>query len=119
MTPEHKLQSEILVALSSYGCTPFRINVGSGRTVDGRYFSTGVKPGYPDISGFRWSDGKAFFIEVKTKTGRPRRAQIQFHRMLTSYRIIHGIARSVDDALKIIDYSLVGYGFKDYGGKKC
>lgn len=119
MKSEHQTQSEILVALSAHQCTPFRINVGTGRTKDGRYFSTGIKPGYFDISGFRWSDGKAFFIEVKTKTGRPRPAQIQFHKMLTSHSIIHGIARSVDDALKIIDYSLVGYGFKDYGGEKC
>lgn len=119
MTPEHKIQSDILVALSAHGCTPFRINVGSGRTIDGRYFNTGAPKGYPDISGFIWSNGRAFFIEVKTPTGRPRKDQIQFHRMLTSHRIIHGIARSVDDALRIIDDSLVGYGFKDYGGKKC
>lgn len=117
MTPEHKIQSDILVALSAHQCTPFRINVGKGKTVDGRYFSTGVKPGYPDISGFRWSDGKAFFIEVKTKTGRPRKEQIQFHKMLTSHHIVHGIARSVDDALKIVNEGLVGYGFKNYRGE--
>lgn len=118
MTPEHKIQSEILVALSAHRCTPFRINVGKGKTADGRYFSTGVQPGYPDISGFRWSDGKAFFIEVKTATGRPRKEQIQFHKMLTAHHIIHGIARSADDALKIVNEELVGYGFKDYGGKR-
>lgn len=37
--------------------------------------------------------------------------------MLTKRRIIHGIARSVDDALKIIDEELIGYGFKNYGGE--
>lgn len=118
MTPEHKIQSDILVSLSKNHCTPFRINVGKGKTADGRYFSTGVKPGYPDISGFIWKSGKAFFIEVKTKTGRPRSAQIQFHKMLTAHHIIHGIARSADDALKIVNEELIGYGFKDYGGKK-
>lgn len=116
MTPEHKLQSEILVVLSSHGCTPFRINVGSGRTVDGRYFNTGAPKGYPDISGFIWSNGRAFFIEVKTPTGRPRKDQIRFHEMLTRHHIVHGIARSVSDALIIVDKELVGYGFKDYGG---
>lgn len=33
---------------------------------------------------------------------------------MTPKLIIAGIARSVDDALKIIDKELVGYGFKDY-----
>jgi len=32
--------------------------------------------------------------------------------MLTNHGIIHGIARSPEDALKIIDEELVGYGFK-------
>lgn len=36
--------------------------------------------------------------------------------MLTSHNIIHGIARSVDDALMIINGGLVGYGFNDYEG---
>ena len=53
---------------------------------------------------------------VKTPTGRPRQDQIQFHHMLTSHGIVHGIARSPEDAIKIVDEGLVGYGFKDYEG---
>lgn len=112
--PEHLIQDQIRLALSVHQCTVFRINVGSVRLPDGRFFKTGVPSGYSDLSGFRWSDGKAFFIEVKTKTGRPRQDQIQFHHMLTSHGIIHGIARSPDDAVKIVKEGLVGYGFKDY-----
>ena len=55
-----------------------------------------------------------FFIECKNETGKPRDVQIKFHRLLQKHNIIHGIARSVDDALKIIDKELVGYGFEKY-----
>lgn len=92
--------------------------MGTVRTADGRIFSAGPPSGFPDLTGFRWSDGKIFFLEIKNAKGRPRQDQIRFHKMLTSHHIVHGIARSVDDALKIIDEGLVGYGFKDYGGKQ-
>lgn len=116
MTSEHKIQNDIRIALSRHQCTVFRVNVGSVKTPDGRFFSAGVPSGHPDLYGFRWSDHQAFYIEVKTPTGRPRKDQIQFHRMLTSHGIIHGIARSPEDAIKIVDEGLVGYGFKDYEG---
>lgn len=119
MTPEHKIQSDVMVAVSAHHCTVFRTNVGKVRLPDGRWFNTGLPNGHPDLYGFRWSDGRVFYLEIKTPTGRPRKDQLRFHRMLTNHNIIHGIARSMDDALKIIDQALVGYGFKDYGGKKC
>ena len=103
---EHSIQSQIQVELSKHHCTVFRANVG-----------TGLPSGYTDLSGFRWVDGKAFFIEVKNATGKPREDQIRFHRMLASHNIIHGIARSVDDARMIVDGALVGYGFDDYGSE--
>ena len=108
---EHSIQSKIQVELSKHHCTVFRANVGKMRTPDGRFFSTGLPSGYPDLSGFRWIDGKAFFIEVKDAKGKPRPDQIQFHKMLQSHNIIHGIARSVDDALRIVNNREVGYGF--------
>lgn len=114
MTPEHKIQSDILVALSAHGCTPFRINVGSGRTVDGRHFNTGAPKGHPDIYFFRWSDGKIGYVEVKTKTGRLRPDQIKFHKMLLRHHIIHCCARSVEDALTTAKQGLIGYGYPDY-----
>lgn len=113
---EHSIQSKILIELSKHGCRAFRANVGKMRTPDGRFFSTGLPSGYPDLHGFRCIDGKAFYIEVKTATGKPREDQIRFHHMLTSYNIIHGIARSVDDARMIVEGGLVGYGFSDYEG---
>ena len=114
---EHDIQSKIQIALSTSSCTVFRINVGKWYTIDKRWVTTGVPNGYFDLSGFRWSDGKAFFIEVKRPVGRIRPDQISFHKMLTRHHIIHGIARSTDDALKIVKNKLVGFGFPDYKGE--
>jgi hypothetical protein len=113
---EHKIQSEILVAVSAHNCTVFRSNVGKVKTADGRWFNTGLPKGHPDLYGFKWKNGKVFYLEIKTPTGRPRKDQIRFHEMLTRHHIVHGIARSVSEALMIVDKELVGYGFKDYGG---
>ena len=42
MTREQKIQNDIRVALSKNKCTVFRVNVGSVRTPDGRFFSADV-----------------------------------------------------------------------------
>lgn len=111
MTAEHKIQNDIRVALSREHCTVFRVNVGNVKTADGRFFSAGVPSGHPDLYGFRWSDKQVFYIEVKNERGKPRADQIRFHQQLMRDGVIHGIARSTDDALKIINEGLVGYGF--------
>lgn len=108
---EHVIQNEIQIALSKHQCTVFRANVGKIRLPDGRLFNTGLPNGFPDLFGFRWADGKIFFIEVKNAKGRLRPDQIVFHKMLQSHTVIHGIARSVEDALMIVDGGLVGYDY--------
>ena len=119
MVKEQIIQDQIRVALSNAGVTVFRINVGSVRLPDGRYFKTGVPKGYSDLSGFKWSNGKAFFIEIKNETGKPRLDQIKFNKFLISKNIICGIARSPDDALKIVNEELVGYGFTKKDLSRC
>jgi hypothetical protein len=106
MTEEHKLMNEIRIALSKAGCVTFRVNVGKMRTPDGRYFNTGVPVGFSDIFGFRQSDGRAFFIEVKTKSGRVSPAQKQFIETMQFAGAIAGVCRSTEEALSLI-----------YGGK--
>lgn len=80
----------------------FRANVGQGFTKDGRFFSTGLPKGFSDLFGFRLSDGRAVFIEVKTATGRVRPEQEKFIECMREYGALAGIARSVEDARKII-----------------
>lgn len=101
MTEEHAIQNAIRIALSDRA-TVFRANVGSGITYDGRHFDTGLPKGFSDLFGFRHSDGKIFFIEVKTPKGRVSEAQKNFITQMRSHGAIAGVARSVDDALKII-----------------
>lgn len=115
MAEEHEIQKKIQVALSKHKCTVFRANVAKAQLADGRWLSTGLPNGFPDLFGFRWVDNQIFFIEVKSKTGKPRPDQIRFHEFLQSHNAVHGIARSVQDAMMIVDGAIVGYGYNDYG----
>jgi hypothetical protein len=101
MTEEHRIQNEIRIAVSDK-CVIFRANVGTGRTADGRYFSTGLPKGFPDLFGVRKSDGRAVFIEVKTLKGRASREQLHFIQQMRSVGAVAGICRSADDAVKLI-----------------
>lgn len=102
MTEEHRIMNEIRICLSANGCTVFRVNVGKGYTPDGRYFDTGVPAGFSDLFGFRQSDGKVFFIEVKTQTGRLSPKQKIFLESMQSAGAIAGVCRSKEDAINLI-----------------
>lgn len=101
--PETKIQNEIRVALSKHDCTVFRANVGKVMMNNGRWFDTGLPKGHPDLYGFRHTDGKCFYVEVKTKTGRLREDQKRFAEYVTQFPILYGVARSAEDAIKIIE----------------
>ena len=47
-------------------------------------------------------DGRAVFIEVKTKRGRASEKQKQFLSKMREYGAIAGIARSEEEAIKLI-----------------
>ncbi|MCB2832752.1 VRR-NUC domain-containing protein [Streptococcus dysgalactiae subsp. dysgalactiae] len=100
---EHDIQNLIRIELSKTGHTVFRINVGKVKMQNGRWFETGVPKGYCDLSGFRKGDAKAFFIEVKNETGRVRPEQKKFMEVMASRGALVGVARSVEDALKIVN----------------
>lgn len=99
---EQDIQNLIRVALTPIA-TVFRVNTGTVKTHDGRYFSSGTPKGHPDLSGFRKSDGKAFFIEVKTPTGKLRPDQEHFLKQMSQYPVITGVARSAEEAVDIIE----------------
>lgn len=101
MTAEHRIQNEIRTALAD-SCIIFRMNVGTGYTADGRYFNTGVPKGFPDLFGFRKSDGCAVFIEVKTPKRKPSAEQVKFLETMRKNGAIAGICRSAEDAVKLI-----------------
>lgn len=98
---EHTIQNEIRVALTENGYTVFRANVGKVKTVDGRWFDTGLPKGHLDLYGFR-PDGQIFYIEVKNERGRVRPEQEKFIETVKNRGAIAGVARSVEDALGIV-----------------
>lgn len=101
MTEEHKIQNEIRAAVSEY-CVIFRANVGKGFTKDGRYFDTGLPAGFSDLFGVRKSDGKAVFIEVKTKKGRVTERQQRFLSEMLKNGAIAGVCRSTEEAISLV-----------------
>lgn len=101
MTGEHIIQNKIREALSPYAVI-FRANVGSGVTYDGRHFDTGLPKGFSDLFGFRKSDGKAIFIEVKTPKGKVSPEQENFLKCMKKYGAVAGVCRSPEEALQLI-----------------
>lgn len=91
---------QIMLALADSGCAIFRANVGRFRMEDGRWFDTGLPPGFSDLFGI-CADGRPLFVEVKTKTGRVSEAQWNFLAAMLARGARAGVARSIDDAVRI------------------
>jgi phage protein len=113
--PEHRIQNAIIATLRWRRCAVIRLNSGAIPTKNGGLFR-GTKAGTPDLIGYRLKDKKVFFIEVKAPKGRISPAQQMYHLDLMHNHVIHGIARSVEDAVKIVSEGLVGYGYPDCKG---
>lgn len=105
-TKEQSIQDSIRVALAQAGYIVFRTNVGKVKTADGRWFDTGLPTGFPDLMGYKPENGKIFFIEVKTATGKRRPDQVAFANGLRNKNVIYGVTRSADEALNIVDNEL-------------
>ncbi|WP_308533266.1 VRR-NUC domain-containing protein [uncultured Peptoniphilus sp.] len=99
--PEKTIQDQIRTALSYY-CHVYRANVGVFKQ-GSRFISTGLPKGFPDLFGFRHKDGKFFVIEVKNIKGRLSPEQIAFGKEMAKYNILYGVARSIEDAFKIVE----------------
>lgn len=116
MRSEFNLMKQIMVALSENGCTVWRSNTGQayqGRVIhragdqvtlaDSRSIVFGLCVGSSDIIGIRNSDGKFIAVEVKTSSGRVSAEQQRFIFQVQLNGGLAGIARSVDDAINIIN----------------
>ena len=112
---EHSIQNRIRAAVSPT-CAIFRTNSGDfwqGDLVYSKEYKQtvlinlrkidGLPKGFSDLCGVRKSDGRAVFIEVKTKRGRASEKQKQFLSKMREYGAIAGIARSEEEAIKLIE----------------
>ena len=109
---EHTIQDRIRLELSKHGLV-FRTNAGSawgGKCVNvptyGRIILNPQKidllpKGFSDLL-FVGPNGKIAFIECKDSKGTLRPEQENFLNLMKSYGYRAGVARSVEDALKII-----------------
>ncbi|MDO4720947.1 MAG: VRR-NUC domain-containing protein [Peptostreptococcaceae bacterium] len=102
MVREIDIQNAIRLALQPYAYT-FRANVGLFFTKDGRPVQTGLPPGFSDLFGFRKSDGRMFFIEVKKPGGRRSEKQKQFIAAMKRAGALAGFALSAEEALAILE----------------
>lgn len=66
-----------------------------------RWITTFPK-GTPDLMGFRYSDHKIFFIEVKREKGVLSPEQKEFRLWALAEGLIYGVARSPEDAQLIL-----------------
>lgn len=119
---EHDIQNEIRLKLSELGYYTERINVGAGYLVPKAlmdrlkrsaspelkaelnripFFSTGAAKGRSDLSAIK--DGRVFFLEVKTKTGKASPEQLSFiDTMRERYGCTAGIVHSVEEAVELV-----------------
>lgn len=98
---EHSIQNAIRLKLSDLGYAVFRINSGKVRMADGRWFDTGVPKGFSDLIACK--DGKIYFLEVKTETGKVSPEQLNFISVMRGrYGCTADIVRSVDDAVRVV-----------------
>ena len=98
---EIDIQNQIRIELSEIAVT-FRANVGVFFTKDGRPVSTGLPKGFSDLFGFRKSDGRVFFLEIKNEKGKLSKDQEFFLEAMKKLGAIAGVARSPDEALRIV-----------------
>lgn len=101
---ESKIQKEIMLALSQYGIVI--------RQQSGNFFTeygSRIKVGFTGLSDLQFirDDGELIvFIEIKKSTGKARKEQENFINFINSKGSKHlkaGIARSVKDALDLIE----------------
>jgi N-acyl-D-aspartate/D-glutamate deacylase len=98
---EHDLQNLIRLELTELGWLTFRINVGKVKMIDGRWFDTGLPPGFTDLIALK--NGQTVFIEVKAKNGKPSQKQIDFINLVKKCGFVAGIVYSIEDARRLIN----------------
>lgn len=109
---EADIQNSIRLAISNGPIRLWRNTVGNYELKDGRRIRAGLATGSPDLIGFKSvyvspdMIGKrvALFagVEVKSESGRLHPEQERFLQMLAEAGAISGVARSVEDAKRVM-----------------
>ena len=109
---EAAIQAEIRKNLCRGNVRLFRNNVGAAKDATGRLITYGLAKGSADLIGWVTREittddvgtkiAQFVSIEVKSPTGKPRPDQVHWAAVVEGAGGIAGIARSVEDAQKII-----------------
>ena len=112
MASEQTIQQQIRLACGTGSTRLFRNNTGTLRDANGRPVQFGLAKGSADLIGWTTRTITADMvgqriavftsIEVKTPTGRVSPEQRQWLEAVQAAGGIAGVARSVDDALRIV-----------------
>ena len=97
---EANIMNDCMIALSQAGCLIWRNNTGVLKDKTGRPIKFGLCKGGSDLIGIA-KDGKFLAVECKTATGRIRPEQLTFIAAVQKAGGRAGVARSVEDALRI------------------
>ena len=100
MNKESIIQHKVMERLSQLGCVPIRQNVGNFYTRELKIVKIGIL-GMPDLLVLR-KDGKCFWVEMKTPTGKLREDQKKFKKFLESIGHHVYVVRSVDEVDEIV-----------------
>ena len=98
---EHNIQNEIRIWCGQHDFLCFRANVGKVKTIDGRWFDTGLPEGFPDLL-ILGNHGDIYFCECKTRTGKQRNDQIKFQKIVSERGFKYFVARSIKDVEEVI-----------------
>jgi hypothetical protein len=105
---EAQLQDSIAKELNARGFMVMRLNSGAMQGNQGQYFRAyfiyGLKKssGASDLIVFR--DGKAWFIEVKTATGRQSESQKAFQEYAESKKMSYFLIKNLEDIQKFLKF---------------
>lgn len=99
---ESTIQKKIMIALSMAGCVIWRNNTGVLKNEAGIPIKFGLCKGSSDLIGI-CPDGAFLAVEVKTATGKVSPDQRRFIAQVQTYGGRAGVARSVEDALAILE----------------
>ena len=100
MASEANIMNDCMIALSKAGCLIWRNNTGVLNDANGRPIKFGLCKGSADLIGIA-KDGRFLAVECKTRTGRVRPEQELFIAAVQKAGGRAGVARSVQDSLKI------------------
>lgn len=102
MTPEQRLDKQIMIYCGEHNWLCFHCNVGQVLTADGTYFRTGLPKGFPDLLIIK-TKGEICFCETKIHPRKPTPEQLNLIENLRGRGFNAFVAYSLEEFIEKID----------------